>query len=365
MCANKKALLLTLLLSITWCTSHAHASGRDRPVVLDRSAVTIEHPDKGFLLSVTHAGKRLVAVGEKGLIVLSDDQGVTWRQAREVPVRVLLTDVAFASETSGWAVGHLGVILHTEDGGETWVLQLDGIRAAQLALAKAVHNEITGASSAADQNQAQKVLTSAQNLVADGPDKPFLSLSIRSPEEVLVAGAYGLMFRTSNKGLSWTFQNSTQINPGSLHFYAFTQSKGPLYVVGEQGLLVSSEDGKRFEVLQQPYEGTLFGAVVAREGEVLAFGLRGSLVRSSDHGRNWEKIDSGVTASLQAGELLDDGEVILGSDNGQIIASRDGGRSFSPLAQSNQPIADILQLSKSRLLVVGPLGVETVRLEEK
>ncbi|MDH4561304.1 glycosyl hydrolase [Pseudomonas sp. BN414] len=361
--ANKKALLLTLLLSITWCTSHAHAGERTRPVVLDRPAVTIKHPDKGFLLAAARAGNRLVAVGEKGLIVLSDDQGATWRQAREVPASVLLTDVAFANDTSGWAVGHLGVVLHTEDGGETWSRQLDGIQAAQLVLAEAVHHSTAGTASSVD--QPLDALTSAQNLVADGPDKPFLSLSIRGAREVLVAGAYGLMYRTVNGGLSWTSENSAQVNPGSLHFYALTQSQGPLYVAGEQGLLLSSEDGKRFRALQQPYEGTLFGAVVTKNSDVLAFGLRGNLVRSSDHGQSWSRIESGVSASLQASEILDDGAVVLGSDNGQIIVSRDGGEKFSPLAQSNQPVADILQLSREKLLVVGPLGVEIVQLEAK
>jgi photosystem II stability/assembly factor-like uncharacterized protein len=56
-------------------------------------------------LSVTRAGKRLVSVGERGLVLLSDDDGRSWRQARQVPVSVALTQVRFVSDSSAgrWA----------------------------------------------------------------------------------------------------------------------------------------------------------------------------------------------------------------------------------------------------------------------
>jgi len=73
-------------------------------------------PNKAVLLASTCAGKRLVAVGECGMVTLSDDDGATWRQGK-VPVSVTLTAVDFATPEKGWAVGHSGVVLHTEDGG--------------------------------------------------------------------------------------------------------------------------------------------------------------------------------------------------------------------------------------------------------
>ena len=42
---------------------------------------------RSTLLDVASAGQRLVAVGERGHVLLSDDQGKTWRQARTVPTR--------------------------------------------------------------------------------------------------------------------------------------------------------------------------------------------------------------------------------------------------------------------------------------
>jgi photosystem II stability/assembly factor-like uncharacterized protein len=74
-----------------------------------------------LLLDLGLAGKRLVAVGERGHVLLSDDQGATWRQARSVPTRDMLTAVYFVDADYGWAVGHDETILNTTDGGETWV----------------------------------------------------------------------------------------------------------------------------------------------------------------------------------------------------------------------------------------------------
>ena len=60
-------------------------------------------------------------VGERGHILISDDDGASWTQAK-VPTRVLLTAVHMHDERTGWAVGHDAVILRTGDGGETWTM---------------------------------------------------------------------------------------------------------------------------------------------------------------------------------------------------------------------------------------------------
>jgi len=85
-------------------------------------AMHLAHPTRAQMLAAARAGSRSVAVGDHGTVILSDD-GKTWRQAKDVPTSVLLTSVCFVDDKQGWAVGHWGEILHTEDGGETWKLQ--------------------------------------------------------------------------------------------------------------------------------------------------------------------------------------------------------------------------------------------------
>ncbi|HJV93238.1 MAG TPA: glycosyl hydrolase, partial [Azonexus sp.] len=69
------------------------------------------------MLGAARAGQRIVAVGDYGIVLLSDDQGKTFRQAASVPISSTLTAVSFADARNGWAVGHWGAILRTSDGG--------------------------------------------------------------------------------------------------------------------------------------------------------------------------------------------------------------------------------------------------------
>jgi photosystem II stability/assembly factor-like uncharacterized protein len=82
---------------------------------------------KSLILDVVHAGTRLVAVGDRGHILYSDDQGKTWTQAK-VPTRQLLTAVFFVDDKHGWAVGHDAQILASADGGATWSKQFEDLK---------------------------------------------------------------------------------------------------------------------------------------------------------------------------------------------------------------------------------------------
>ena len=59
---------------------------------------------------IARAGERLVAVGERGKILFSDDRGGDWRVAAvDKPQGATLTQVAFADSRHGIAVGHSGL----------------------------------------------------------------------------------------------------------------------------------------------------------------------------------------------------------------------------------------------------------------
>ena len=76
---------------------------------------------QSMLLDITRAGNTLVAVGERGHVVISTD-GESWQQAEVVPTRSTLTSV-FSLAGRLWAGGHDAVIITSGDGGETWSRQ--------------------------------------------------------------------------------------------------------------------------------------------------------------------------------------------------------------------------------------------------
>ena len=77
-------------------------------------------PYRIYLLDIATAGDPLVAVGERGFVLISDDVGKSWK-AIGTPVVRGLTGVAFNGDKIGVAVGHGGSLVRTEDGGSSWM----------------------------------------------------------------------------------------------------------------------------------------------------------------------------------------------------------------------------------------------------
>ncbi|WAB99244.1 YCF48-related protein [Pseudomonas putida] len=342
--------LSVLCMIVTACQVNA---GNGRPAVLDSPAREVMHPAATFLLDVTAAGARLVAVGESGRIILSDDQGKHWRQA-EVPTSVLLTAVEFANEKVGWAVGHSGIVLRTDDGGENWHRQLDGVQAAQL-----VYDAVAKSRLLEPTHTKGMSIGQAKRLIDDGPDKPLLAIKVEDANRVTVVGAFGFAFRTVDGGEQWFPLESQLNNPMGLHYYGIAKASAGLVLVGEQGIVQYQKGSNEF-VASAPADGTLFGVLSLDEHVLIAYGLRGKLVRSANGGQTWNSVQSGVEASIQAGTILSNGAVLLVAENGRMIASKDQGHTFTVLPALIQPTADIVSVSEKSIMSVGPHGAQTV-----
>jgi photosystem II stability/assembly factor-like uncharacterized protein len=292
------------------------------------------------MLGVCLAGKRLVAVGERGRILLSDNDGVTWRQASS-PVSVTLTAVAFPTPQQGWVVGHFGVVLHSKDGGETWTKQLDGTQAAEQIKQVA---EARLKNARAETPALKQELATAEQFVQDGPDKPFLALYFRNDQSGFVIGAYNLIFRTDDGGKTWQPWCDRVENPEGLHLYAMHRSGKNLYIAGERGLVLRSSDGgETFKKVTTPYVGSYFGLVAAQTGDLVLFGLRGNVYWSGSDGRSWKKIEIGLQKTFATGIELSDGIFLLTTQDGEAFASQDHGRSFQQIPFQPSAFTDVTQ----------------------
>lgn len=289
---------------------------------LDRPALQARMPHRCVLLSIAKAGTRLVAVGEHGIVVLSDDDGIHWRQAASVPTSVTLTAVNFVDARSGWAIGHGGVILRSDDGGERWVRQADG------------------------------------RTLASGADKPLLDLHFFDADRGFVIGAYNLCFETRDGGRSWMSAMDRLSNPKALHLYAIHADGDALHIVGEQGLMLRSLDGGRsFLRTPSPYAGSLFSLAVPKPQTLIAAGLRGNVFASQDRGASWASVAGAPPASIVATTIGADGALLFINQSGQLLVRRGDG----PLQVLNlpplPPLADLLALADGTLVAVGFSGV--------
>jgi photosystem II stability/assembly factor-like uncharacterized protein len=321
--------------------------------VLDTPARTTPLASKGLLQAVTRAGDRLVAVGQRGHVVVSTDGSKTWKQSA-VPVSSDLTAVYFVNADSGWAVGHDGVVLHTSDGGESWRLQLDGRKVNELLVA-AMKRKLDGEPASAE---AKRLLAESERFNEQGPDKPFLDVWFADAKRGYVVGAFNLIFRTDDGGRTWTPWFDRTENPKFFNLYAIRPAAGELYIAAEGGLMLKLDTtAQRFRALETPYTGSFFG-VTGAKASVLAFGLRGNVYRSDDAGKSWVKVETGLPAAVVAAARTSRDATLLADVGGRVVASVDGGRTFSPVTlKQPMPLAGLVEAGDGRLVLAGPRGV--------
>lgn len=305
------------------------------------------------MTAVTVAGQRVVAVGRRGVILVSDDRGKQWKQAK-VPVSVDLTAVHFPTAQLGWAVGHGGVILHSVDGGLTWRKKLDGRQVAALISSRYAGRAPTG------NDEAESVLDDARRLADEGPLHPFLDVWFEDEKTGYAVGAFNLILRTEDGGASWQPWMERTDNPNALHMYSVRSADGEVIIAGEQGLVLRLDrKAQRFEALPQPSRGSLFGVVVQRDA-LWVYGLRGNVFRSADTGRTWQQIALPTQSTLTGATALRDGRIVIASQGGRVLISAAGGNAFTPLAVAHpMSYAGVAAVGDATIALVGLNGVST------
>lgn len=318
----------TAALALACAAACAAQGGGGQRDVLDTPAVKSALASRVLLNGLARAGERIVAVGQRGHIVYSDDGGKRWTQA-DVPVSSDLVAVSFPVPNLGWAVGHDGVVLHSKDAGQSWTLQQDG-------------RKLGG---------------------EQGAENPLLDVWFRDASNGYVVGAFGQAFKTSDGGAHWTAMQDSIDNPKGLHIYAVRGIGADVYMAGEQGLLLKLAAGEsKFQALEIPYKGSLFG-VTGSGQTVVTHGLRGTVLRSTDGGRQWQPVATGLQVGLTGNTRDDAGTLYIVSQAGHVLASRDDGASFKPLPLAGTPpAAAVAVAAPGTLVVAGPRGALPLQL---
>ncbi len=304
---------VTVFLAVVLLTAGNISFGED---IDPRPAAPARLAHEALVLDIVRAGERLVAVGERGHVLLSAD-GASWEQARFVPASATLTSVAFAGGRL-WAVGHDTTIIHSRDLGRTWSLQ---------------HFEPEW-------------------------EQPLLDVHFFDGANGLAVGAYGVMLRTRDGGRTWeqrmmadavvsesidweeaaaaaeTFEDEEfepdlwgdeELYDAALDFdrgcFEFMEchlnalldlGEGRLMIAAERGYGYRSTDGgETWDAFRFPYPGSMFGLLPAGNDGIIAFGLRGHVQLSRDFGDSWEILDSGIESTLMGGTLDPAGNPVM------------------------------------------------------
>ena len=341
--AGSRAVLLLAVLALAPAT---HSSGDAQVLAAEPARLAAQ----SLLIAIAAAGDRLVAVGDRGIIVLSDDKGASWVQATAVPTQALLTGVCFLDARHGVAVGHDEVILTTADGGRTWQRThyapeaqrplLDVWCGARVIAVGAYSTYLTSADGGASWHDVS--FTPAPRPRAREPRRAAATAPAADPGGG-EAGAAG----------------------GGYHLNRIVSGAGArLYIAAEAGHLYRSDDsGATWQELASPYEGSFFDVLPLSDGAVLALGLRGNLYRSEDAGASWQKIATGTLEMLDGGASLAGAGVAIVGLSGVVLISRDGGRTFTLVQQSDRSgLSAALSVGGERLAAVGEHGARVIAL---
>jgi len=342
----KAAVGAALVLS---CGAAAFAAGDFEQYLDMRAAIPSDKATTSLLTDVDVLQDKVVAVGDHGHILVSNDDGANWQQA-SVPVQYLLTAVDFASSNDLWAVGHEGVILHSADGGASWQLQYAN---PHRKLSDDEMNEL-------DEDEFAK-------LPQEG--SPLLDVWFKDATHGFVVGAYGMFLGTSDGGKTWQDVSDRIDNVDGWHLNAISNNgNGVVYIVGEKGVLFRSDDsGETWQTLSSPYQGSFFGVLTGPgPDDVLVYGLQGNIFKSADRGETWVKAKSKASDGVMDGVILDNGVVELVGNSGVMLSSTDGGDSFTlHITKSREAILAVDKLPNGKLIMVGQGGVSIVADDNK
>ena len=309
---------------------------------------------RSLLLGLATAGKRLVAVGDRGHILLSDDAGRTWTQTGS-PTQALLTGVCFSDAQHGIAVGHDEIILISDDAGRTWKRTHFAPQAQQPLL-----DVWCGAGGRAIAVGAYGVYMVSGDYGASWEERKLEVTGTGTAAAGTKSGAGGAGGADAAKGAASSGEDIT----GGYHLNAIAaDSSSRLYVAAEAGHLYRSDDGgNTWKALSSPYEGSLFGVLPLQGGALLTYGLRGNLFRSADSGATWQRISTGTEAMLDGATSFDAAGVAVVGLSGVILLSRDGGSTFSLLQQDDRKgLAAVREAQQGTLATVGEAGVKLIR----
>ncbi|HXJ36281.1 MAG TPA: YCF48-related protein [Candidatus Eisenbacteria bacterium] len=256
-------------------------------------------------------------------------------------VRQNLFASCFPTDREGWMVGELGRILRTTDGGKSWVRQDAGTKRPFLAMAcrdartawiAGKEGIVYGTKDGGD------TWTQFQT----GSNRHVFSIEFPTAERGHLVGDFGTMVHTEDGGKTWTVSRipesvvlpdtalDTGVEPGDVNLYGMSFGDADhVWVVGEFGIIVASDDGGRtWHQQHTPIESTLFGIKFTDAKHGFAVGIDSTILATEDGGETWRTVPPPVTQRSYYDIALRGTTGWIVGDSGTVLKTTDGGATW-------------------------------------
>lgn len=224
---TNRLLDLGALILCALCVSGCHRNVVTTPPQSAPQSASQQHPaewqsvDFAFrVLNITSAGNSFWICGTEETIAVSSDNGAHWQIKHHTPGGASLSHIDFGNSKFGYSAGTNGLLLMTEDGGESWIAH-------------------------------------------PGLSETILQISFADPQYGLVRVPKSLLF-TTDGGVHWSAVNRQQHPEGVEHFpYTFSlvaldeshmaamMKEGPAQF-NAQAFLFTIDSGKTWQFLNIP-----------------------------------------------------------------------------------------------------------------
>jgi photosystem II stability/assembly factor-like uncharacterized protein len=323
----------------------------------------IDVPTREALFGVdVDAHGLVVVVGRAGTVLVSSDDGASWwlgnafgstagpepavaaaggLGAAPVPAISDLFDVDVLDGGHVVATGEYGAIVVSEDAGKTWQRRpytaelpgasgptpsaLEGAQAEGLAGATSLHNRKSGVESGdpAAQIWLDQSDASAEEANADATDEAVLSsVAFADDRRGWIVGEFGLVLATEDGGTHWRRVYSPV---GVQLFGIAVAGAGHLVAVGRDGIVIESTDGgSTWQLEPTPTREHLF-AVWASGARVVAVGARGTVLVRDRAGAPLQLLEPPAHTALTAAWFDGQRGFVVGT-RGHLLETRDGSR---------------------------------------
>ena len=273
------------------------------------------------------------AVGDVGTIIHTSDGGETW-EPQIGGINVRLNAVGFVSQTEGWVVGNIGVILHTSDGGETWDLQGKDVALGLNLIALS----LVDANTVWAITERGSVMLKTENGGETWDRQFFSNSSGRSDFAFIdqdhgwVALSQGSLMSTTDAGSNWDFSTAllTDVSIRTISIFFLDENHG--WISGWRGRSSSFQ--------------------------FVRFLTDGMVARTTDGGITWTRQDIGSGRFVWDVAFLDVNEGWAVGSSGSILYSNDGGASWTPqFSDTQMTLRSIVFANENTAWAVGEEGV--------
>ncbi|MCB9089898.1 MAG: Ig-like domain-containing protein [Calditrichae bacterium] len=293
-----------------------------------------------------------VAVGYLGTILRTSDGGDTWTIQSSGTTENLL-GVFFTDTNNGTVVGRFGTILRTTNGGITWVSQSSGvtIHLRDVYFTDAATGWVVGSGTILHTTNGGDTWT-PQN---SAPYKVLCGVFFSDANTGWVVGEDGTIRRTTNGGNTWVSQNSGTTE--YLYGVYFTDTNTG-WVVGNNGTIRRTINGGASWNSQSSGTTEIFTGVYfsdAATGWVV--GYNGTILHTSNGGNTWINQNSGTIESLNGVFFTATNTGMVVGYNGIILNTSDGGATWISNAATTDGLADVYFSDANTGTVVGYNGI--------